>query len=93
MKKTAKEKIMKKLNHRFLKYDDKYLAAKTKRSEKLWHNRKYAAGTLISFAGELLDDKYSTRKCERILRELFNSIERSETDGAKAMAYVLDDVL
>ncbi len=90
---SAKEKILKKLDIRYWRYSGKYGDAKTERSEVLWTDRKEASYILSSLAGYLLDDEYSLKKCERIMRQLTNSVEISGTPHAKAILYVIDDIL
>ena len=90
---SAKYKILNKLDVRFDRYYDKWIAAKSVRSIQLWDSRFSACGTLRQLCSELLDDNYSVRRCERILRSLVDAFALSDTDKAIAMLYILDDIL
>lgn len=91
---SAKYKILKKLDVRWHRYDDKFRSAKKNRSERLWLSRRRSVAVLKMLFDELLLDSYSARKCESILRKQLEVVlVATGTPIAHGMAYVLDDIL
>ena len=90
---SEREKIMKKLDVRWHRYDDKFRYAKKRKSEELWLSRRRSVTALKMIFDLLLCDSYSTRKCEYILRKQLEAALASNTPIAHGMDYVLDDIL
>ena len=90
---SEKEKILKKLDVRWHRYDDKFDYAKKRKSEELWLSRRRSVTALKMIFDLLLCDSYSKGKCEGILRHQLITGLASDTPMANGMVYVLDDIL
>ena len=90
---SAKYKILKKLDVRFDRYYKKHIKAKSYRSIQLWDTRMICSSMLSTLVKALLSDDTPRWRCDEVLRGLCYVMQDSDTDKAKAMLYILDDIL